>query len=361
MKALIVDDSGTFRTLIRRVLESIPEVEVIGMVANGKSALEYVQNNQVDLVTLDMNMPVMNGIEFLKKLRDQNLVVRTIVFAAKTARSASETIEALSLGAFDFVVKPDGAGGSIGEAEDKISTQLLPKILPLVGRSNRLDKLEIAGVRKPVLGNEVKQVKPRRPISAQKYDVILVASSTGGPGALETLLSGLGGAPKVPILIAQHMPETFTKFLAKRLESCSGTICKEAEHGEEIKPGIIYVAPGNFHFKVGNRNGKKVALLDQAERLHSVRPAADHLFLTAAEAYGPSILGFILTGMGEDGAAGGRAVRNAGGIIVIQNKETSVVWGMPGFAHAMGEYDQIYSIQECRDVVARFSRKRDVA
>jgi two-component system chemotaxis response regulator CheB len=361
MKVLIVDDSGTFRTLIRRVLETIPEIQVSGMVANGKTALEYVQNNPVDLVTLDVNMPVMGGIDFLKRLKELNLSVKTIVFAAKTARSASDTIEALSLGAYDFVVKPDGSGESIGQAEERISSQLLPKIRPLVGYSSKAEKLPINPIRKIPSADGAAQPRARRPVSAQKYEAIIVASSTGGPGALETLLSGLEAAPKIPILIAQHMPETFTKFLAKRLETSAGVVCKEAEHGEEIKPGVVYVAPGNFHFRVVNRNGKKIAQLDQSDRLHSVRPAADHLFFSAAEVYGPALLGFILTGMGEDGAAGGRAVRNAGGVIVIQNKETSVVWGMPGFAHAMGEYDQMYSIQDCRDVVAKFSKKRDVA
>jgi two-component system chemotaxis response regulator CheB len=367
VRVLVVDDSAVFRTVISKVVESIPNAKLAGTAANGEMAIKEIQNGGVDLVTLDLNMPIMDGLTFLKRARELKLPVKTIVFCARSPRSAEDTIQALSLGAVDFVVKPESQNAfSAVNAIQMIQEQLAPKISQFITRETF--KVAVGGSGVGTGGTGAARFSAAVPArdaagSFRKVDpatfkpsAIVIASSTGGPGALERAFSFLNGAPKVPIFIAQHMPEMFTKFLAARIADVAKLECREAENGEVVSAGKVYVAPGNFHMRLSNASGMIRVMLDQNERVHSVRPAADLLFTSAAQLYGPKLGAFVFTGMGEDGARGAVDVKQAGGCVVIQDKETCVVWGMPGATYERGAFDKMVSLNECGEVLRKFAQ-----
>lgn len=353
MRVLIVDDSVTFRSQIRRALEALPGVTVAGTAANGKIALQMLEKKEVDLITLDINMPEMDGIAFLDYLhKNDSYKVKVIVFAHHTARSARDTVKALSLGAVDFVIKPT-ADNNVGmvDAYEAVLRELAPKVLQFVSAEAATN--QTAGPKASTTSKA--DVKEYTKVDIDHFDpsVIVVASSTGGPKALENFFSQLKRPPSMPVLVVQHMPEMFTKFLSKRLGDMMQVECREGIDGELVEPGIVYVAPGNFHMTV-KMEGKRFAIqVDQTPRVNFVRPAADLLFRSAAQLFGKGCMGFVLTGMGEDGKVGSQAIKASGGGIMIQDKESSIVWGMPGSVHGANAFDKIGSIQECAKVLAR--------
>lgn len=357
MRVLVVDDSVTFRSLIKKALEGIDGIEVVGAASNGRIALDMIEQKNVEIVTLDLNMPEMDGLQFLEKLGPSRLAkLRVIVFAGRTEGSARDTVKALSLGAKDFIFKPDSDGLDWDSSQKKITSDLVPKIRQLATE--------------PSSGNGHNAAKPAVPVAPVQgihYSLedftpaaIVVASSTGGPQALETFFKHLGPPISVPILVAQHMPEKFTNYLAQRIQEVTKVECREGLHNEAIRPGTIYVAPGNYHMRVVGVNGLAHIILDQEERINGVRPAADYLFETAADFYGKQCMAFVLTGMGRDGCAGAEQVRKSGGRIMIQDKESSVVWGMPGSVFDAGCYDRVGNLQECGGVLARMSMQRSI-
>lgn len=363
MRVLVVDDSAVFRTVISKVIEGMPNALLAGTAANGELAIKEIQKGGVDLVTLDLNMPIMDGISFLKRARELRLPVKTIVFCARSPRSAEETIQALSLGAVDFVVKPESQNAfSAAAAIQMIQEQLAPKISQFIDRAALKAAIGsgIAGAgpsrfSAPLAKDGVGAFRKVDPATFQP-NAIVIASSTGGPGALERAFSYLNGAPRVPIFIAQHMPEMFTKFLAARIAEIAKLECREAESGEVAEPGKVYVAPGNFHMRLSGATGMVRILLDQSERVNSVRPAADLLFTSAAQIYGSKLGAFVFTGMGEDGARGAVDIKKAGGCVVIQDKETCVVWGMPRATHDRSAFDKMVSLDEMGEILRKFSQ-----
>jgi two-component system chemotaxis response regulator CheB len=353
VRVLIVDDSSVFRTQIRRALSDVPDIEVVGSASNGRIALQMLEQKPTDLVTLDLNMADMDGMETLREIRRRGLAVRVLVFAARSTRSAEDTIEALRCGADDFVLKPGGDTLSIEHALEQVRSDLVPKIrqftAAMAPTAAREPVAKAAKISPQALSKKPRDLATMRPM------VVVVASSTGGPGALEALFASLPRPPRVPILVAQHMPETFTKFLAKRLADISGVACREAQNGEPPTPGTIYIAPGNFHMQLRSTPAGNRIALDQGPKVNSVRPAADLLFASAAELYGDACAAFVLTGMGSDGLEGARRIKNRGGAVMIQSKESCVVWGMPAAVHDAGAYDRIGDLQDCAGVLARLS------
>jgi two-component system chemotaxis response regulator CheB len=355
MRVLVVDDSVAFRTQIKRALDALPGITEVVTAANGKLALQQLEQSTFGLMTLDLNMPVMGGLEVLEALKGKR-VPRVLVFASESGESARAALHALRLGAVDVVVKPVAEVGSLEAAHEIVARELEPKVRPFL--ASRVETLAPSPA--PVRAAPVVLPSPHRNGSRALTNpaAIVIASSTGGPSALETLLTGFPGPNSVPILIAQHMPPLFTKHLAQRLSDVAGIDLREGVEGEPVVPGRAYIAPGDVHMKVVAVGTGVHVTLDQSERVNSVRPAADLLFETAAKFWSHRCLAFVLTGMGEDGARGGQAVRAAGGAVLIQDKESSVVWGMPGAVHALGAYDGMADIKALGAAIERLAGRR---
>lgn len=347
MKILVVDDSVVFRTQITTALSSVPGLEIAGTASNGRIALQRVSQIPVDLITLDMEMPEMDGMETLKALRAINKNIRVIVFSSQTLRGAEKALEALREGADDVIAKPTSDSLNFESALEAVKSALLPKVLQF--NDQRLHSYRDNVVLKPT-ADRIAIPKPRlqstapytrRPIQSQFPKVLVIASSTGGPTALEAIFSKLKGPFKLPILIVQHMPPVFTQILAKRLAEHTGVNAKEAINNEPVLTNNIYVAPGDFHLRLDRIDGQIITKISQDEQRNSVRPAADFLFESAAKVYGRNCLGLVLTGMGEDGCDGAKTIKETDGGILIQNKESCTVFGMPGAVFESGAYDEI--------------------
>lgn len=345
LRVLVVDDSVVFRSQIKAALDGAASIEVAGVANNGRVALQKLAQTSVDVVTLDMEMPELNGIETIKEIKKAKFPVKIVVFSSHTSRGSEATLEALAAGADDFIAKPSGPDVTFENSVEKIRTELLPKISQFVSR-----KLTSA---KPVLKESVPVGYPKRDLATFFPSVIVIGSSTGGPPALEKVLTGLSRPLRVPVLIAQHMPPMFTASLARRLQEITGSPCAEAKNGEILQAGHIYVAPGDYHMtlvRVGNE--VKIAL-DQGPHRNSVRPAVDPLFETASQIFGTRTLGVILTGMGEDGFVGCRAIKSSGGGVLIQDKESSVVFGMPGAVHQQNLQDDMGDPKFINEILKR--------
>lgn len=316
-RILIVDDSSVVRRMLAGALEATEDIRVSGTAANGRIALQKVHADPPDLIILDIDMPEMDGLQTLEELGRNHPSIPVIMFSVLTERGAQATLQALFRGAQDYVTKPAGAANS-AEAIRRVREELIPKIRALVHRQG--------------MDGRTAQKRSRRPSSRPgKFEVVLIASSTGGPAALGKLLGQIKSPPPVPILIVQHMPELFTAYLARQLCSQTGLDIREAVDGEEIAPAKILLAPGGRHMKIAVKSGKRIIRLDDSPPLNSCRPSADALFFSAADAWKNRVLAVVLTGMGKDGLEGSRRIHRDGGRILAQDESSSVVWGMPGY------------------------------
>ncbi len=355
MRVLIVDDSVVYRSQIRAALEGEPLIEVVGVASNGKIALEMLEQKSVDVVTLDMEMPVLNGLETLKEIRAKNHNVKVIVFSSLTVRGSEAALDALTHGAQDFVTKPTGAEGSMSDAAAGIKRSLVPKILQfLVNKESVAAPSRPAPVKDPI--HQLPQQFLRKELATFHPSAVVIASSTGGPSAHEELFSALHGELRCPIFIAQHMPPVFTATFAKRIQQISGIPCAEGIQGEVVQ-NKIYVAPGDYHMTLGQVNGAITIQLDKKPQRNSVRPAADFLFESAAALYRGKCMSVVLTGMGEDGLDGARAVKAQGGGVMIQSEASCVVFGMPGAVWRAGLQDGVGALPEIHVALARMVLK----
>ena len=350
-RVFIVDDSVVYRSQIRMALEGMPEIEVAGFASNGRIACDLLRNKPVDLITLDMEMPEMDGLATLAELKRLNITAKVVVFSAQSKKGAESTITALRLGASDFIAKPN-LEGVTGTPAEVIRAHLGPKVLALLGPAPSMPKP--ASVTLP---NSSANPAPSSPFGKTNWgsfmpSAVVIASSTGGPNALEKLFSLIQGPLTCPVLMVQHMPPVFTATLAERLGRISGLSVAEGKHGEPIKAGQVYMAPGDWHMRVEQASAGRMIALDQSPMRNFVRPAADHLFETAA-AYGRNILGIVLTGMGADGRDGAVALKKGGAGVLIQSRETCVVFGMPGAVCESGAYDSEISLEEIASMLSR--------
>ncbi len=355
MKVFVIDDSAMYRRAITEALRH-PDIKVVGSAANGKLALERLKSlPDVNLVTCDMEMPEMNGLEFIEKFRSINRHCKILVFSSLSERGAKITIDALLAGANDFLPKSFGKTESNKDPLAALQENLLPKILQF--KSSVLESAAMPA-RKPVAPFKPKVSMPtfqRNAGFTVRPEVVCIGSSTGGPDALKAVLSNLDKCFPVPILIAQHMPAMFTRELAKLLNRTCPLTVKEAEEGEEIKPGFVYIAPGDYHMRVIKMGSKKTLVMDQGEKINFVRPAVDPLFNSVSDVYGKRSLALILTGMGQDGLEGVRYMKENHNIpVVIQNKESCVVFGMPGAIYEHDLYDQILPLSEIAGFINKF-------
>lgn len=341
-RVMLVDDSSVIRGFFRRAIEEEPYIEVVSSVGNGQSAVESLAKAKPDVIVLDIEMPVMDGLTALPKLLEIDPDVKIIMASTLTLLNADISLQALSNGAADYIPKPS-TNAELHSA-GTFRRELLDKITAL-GRAKRHlppedqpeDRLEEGKVAPTAIGRAKSTVvsAPAGPITLRSpailpATVLGIGSSTGGPQALLKVVAGLGAEFELPLLITQHMPPTFTGILAEHLTKASGREVKEATDGETVRRGCSYVAPGDFHMVVEREGSQEIIRLNQDPQENFCRPAVDVMFRSLAKTYGNRLLTVILTGMGHDGLLGGRVVVEAGGSLIAQDEATSVVWGMPG-------------------------------
>jgi len=324
ISVLVVDDSVVVRRLVSDVLTEDPGIEVVGTASNGKIALAKIPQLNPDLITLDIEMPEMDGLETLVELRKLYPKLPVIMFSTLTERGATATLDALERGASDYVTKPANVG-SVAASMQAVRADLIPKIKSLVvGRHTPAPtSLPPAPLRAATTPHTLSS-------HSHRVDVVVIGVSTGGPDALSTVIPQLPGDLPVPVVIVQHMPPIFTAMFAKRLDTKSALHVTEAKPGDRVVAGGVLVAPGDYHLRVRSDGHGVVAATDQGTPENYCRPAVDVLFRSAVDVYGANILAVVLTGMGSDGARGAARIVEAGGSVIAQDERTSVVWGMPG-------------------------------
>jgi len=355
IRVMIVDDSLVVRRLVEDSLHEVPGIAVVGTAANGKIALAKLDELQPDVVTLDVEMPELDGLATLKRLKRQRPKTHVIMFSSLTGPSAASTLEALASGASDYVQKPTGTGG-MNATRERIRGELVPKIRALCTAAGGGVVSPGPGLR-PLLASPPRMMSgliPRSvtvplPILAAPVTpsgMVVIGVSTGGPAALHALLSELPANLGAPVLIVQHMPAAFSGLLAKRLAGVSRVPVLEAVHGTVIAPGKVWLAPGDHHLAIARRGAQLVLEISQGPPEHSCRPSVDVLFRSVAAEVGARCVAVVLTGMGQDGLDGCKQIHAAGGTVLVQDAASSVVWGMPGAVARAGLADRVVPLAE---------------
>jgi len=365
IRVMIVDDSAVVRGLVTRILEEDPAIAVVASVGNGQMALSSLERNDIDVILLDIEMPVLDGMAALPMLLKIDPGVRIIMQSTLTMKGADVSLRAMENGAADYIAKPTSTRDLAGGMDFK--TELLGKVKAL-GAAHRRDPRRPP---RPELATREATPRPSplvrppagppvlRTHTAEPPDVIAIGSSTGGPQALFSVLGIMrAGTVRQPILITQHMPATFTTILAEHINRVSGWEAAEAKDGEVIKGGRVYVAPGDFHMVVEVKGADKILRLNKNPPENFCRPAVDPMLRSVAAAYGKRVVACILTGMGSDGAKGGQVVVSAGGTVIAQDEATSVVWGMPGAAAAAGICSAVLPLPEVAPWIMKLAARR---
>ncbi|MBL1422233.1 MAG: chemotaxis response regulator protein-glutamate methylesterase [Alphaproteobacteria bacterium] len=407
VRVMIVDDSVVVRGLFSKWLSGLADIEVIAVHRNGKLAVDNIASDKPDVVLLDIEMPVMDGITALPLLLKNYPDTKIVISSTLTTRNAEISLKAMALGAVDYVAKPQGAGGLSGSPEFK--AELIQKIRVFggvvdpvhaggAGKANfkassaarsvigsaGVSRARITSPTSPALNRGVASAPGRddrvmraakvapsivgrarpsgvaakmHPISTSLPKAIVVGSSTGGPPALIELTKSIAkDVDHIPIFITQHMPASFTKILAQHIAKATGRACKEAENGEAVKNGTIYIAPGGQHMSLTGTGFSVKIKLDDGPQINFCKPSVDPLFMTAATIYKKSLLSVILTGMGNDGTPGAGQVINQGGTVLVQDEKTSVVWGMPGSAVHAGVVSEVLPLTKIGPKVSNIVR-----
>jgi two-component system chemotaxis response regulator CheB len=342
IRVLLIDDSVAVRRLLTEALNDNPALEVVGSAANGRIGLAMLPRSNPDVVVLDLKMPEMDGLEVLAAIRTSHPKLPVVVFSALTHRGATTTLDALAMGANDYVTKPSSLDGE-GSAMRRITEELVPRLKAL-GTSPGEPSV---GVQHTPKANARTERAARRP------EIVVIGVSTGGPNALAALLPAIPGDFPVPILIVQHMPPIFTRQLARRLDARSDLTVTEAVDGQVVLPGQAVVAPGDWHMVVSRRGQELRVATHQGPQENSCRPSADVLFRSAAQDFGGEALAVVMTGMGQDGLLGAEEIRRAGGQVLAQDEPSSVVWGMPGYVVRAGLADRVLPLDQLAAEIVR--------
>ena len=332
IRVLVVDDSSVARKILGDTIAGDAAFELVGSAADGRLALEQIERLHPDIVTLDIEMPNMDGLTALPLLRKLVPQARIVMASTLTSAGAQQTVKALSLGAADFIAKPQASAmGGV----DSYRRDLIEKIIALGPRLARTPSTPAPSA-------------PLRPRSMQMGNpsIMVVAASTGGPGALPVFLGPIARRIDAPILIVQHMPATFTPVFAEKIESAIGKRCREAVDGDVLAPGCVYLAPGDYHMRIARSPAGRIVTLDKTPPVNFCRPAADPLFESAAAAFGNRVLAVVLTGMGHDGRDGAGHIVKAGGRVLVQDEASSVGGGMPGAVAQAGLAEAIKPLSD---------------
>jgi two-component system chemotaxis response regulator CheB len=369
-RIMVVDDSAVIRGLLIRSLESDPQIHVVASVRDGSMALNAVMQHDIEVVILDIEMPVMDGLTALPKIIAARPGIKVIMASTLTRRNADISVRALAAGAADYVTKP---GSTALTSAEEFKRELLAKVKALA-RARR----NSAGLAQPVAapgghaaGNATERAAAMRPAgiasprrivlrhsTAEPFEALAIGSSTGGPQALFAVLSAIRGRIDAPIFVTQHMPATFTTILAEHIHRVAGWPAAEGIDGETVQSGRVYVAPGSYHMLIeAQPNHQRVIRLSGAPPENFCRPSVDPMLRSLARIYGRRLLTVILTGMGHDGLAGGEAVMAAGGAVIAQDEATSVVWGMPGAVANAGICSAVLPLAELGPYISRLAMR----
>ena len=358
IRVLVVDDSAVMRRIIATALSKHPQLAVVGYAANGLQAITRVRELQPDVLTLDMDMPELDGLGALREIRKGSPRLPIIMFSTLTQPGAPASALALAAGASDYVCKPSTTNGSMDAAFAVLEAELVPKILGLAQRRTRALGLQAPApqARSPhgqppaTVGQAPAPAALWRPsqlpLPASSVAALVVGVSTGGPLALKQMCGVLATPLPVPVFIVQHMPSAFTPLLAARLSGTGAMVVKEAQHGEVPQAGTAYLAPGGQHLALAQRGQRVCMVLSHEPPVNSCRPSVDVLFESAAQVYGPGVLALVLTGMGYDGVRGCQGVKARSGQVLVQDEKTSVVWGMAGAVAQLGLADMVLPLDK---------------
>ena len=331
-RVLVVDDSAFVRKAVTRMLEEVEDIEVVGAASDGEEGLAKARELRPDVVTLDVKMPRLGGLETLERLMAER-PVPVLLLSSLTQEGAEVTLRGLELGAMDFVDKSSVE-----------SMTMLSLAEELVAKIRALGSAKVKVRRKP-------RVQPPAPARGEGAEVVVIAASTGGPSALQTLLSSLPAGFRAAILVVQHIPRGFTRSLAERLDARSAIPVTEATQGDAVEPGRILIAPAGIHSRLRRRGGGVQLYLDEEPREALHRPSADVLMASTAVTYGPRAVGVVLTGMGSDGTDGLRAIRAAGGLTLAESEETCAIYGMPKAAVAAGVVSRVVPLDRMAEEI----------
>lgn len=344
-RILLADDSAVVRRLLSQTLSKHADLQVVGTARNGLEAVKQVSETAPEVVILDVEMPVMDGLTALKHIRQKNRWLPVVMFSSLTVSGARTTLDALSIGANDYVAKPSSSGQG-HRAMEYVENELLPR-LRYWGQKVRTVKASPVRMSRADHTVHASEKRPRHHV-----EIVAIGASTGGPNALSEILRRLPPNLNVPVLIVQHMPAVFTQLLAERLNQQCPLDVREARDGDSVRPGRVLIAPGDYHMTVCGDNGKRTVSLNRAALENSCRPSVDVLFRSIAELYREKSMAVILTGMGQDGAKGCEWLHRAGAYIVVQDEETSVVWGMPQVVAKAGFASRIRPLSEISNEIA---------
>lgn len=380
ISVLVVDDSALMRNLIGRIVEQTPGLSLAGKAMNGQFALDKIPMLKPDVIVLDIEMPMMNGVEFLKERRKRGLEIPVIILSSIAKEGAAVTLECLSLGASDFITKPSGSDSAdISRVAQKLAEVLLhfgaqyakkyaDKTIDIARaqkehelRKNEIpQKDESVNYTKMLLPQKVKKdIIPVVPIrEGGKIEIIGIGISTGGPNALREVFAKIDADIPQPIVVVQHMPAGFTEEFAKSLNSVCPLEVKEAKQGDLLKPGRILIAPGNKHMTVEQRSLASIVHIDDNDQVNGHRPSVDVLFKSIAAQYKNRALGIIMTGMGRDGAAQLAEMRKQGAYTLAQDEESSVVYGMPKVAYEQGGVQKQVSLKEMAREISKLAKEK---
>jgi two-component system chemotaxis response regulator CheB len=373
-RIMVVDDSAVIRGLLIRSLESDPQIQVVASVRDGSQALNAVMQHDIEVVILDIEMPVMDGLTALPKIIAARPGIKVIMASTLTRRNADISLRALAAGAADYVTKPGST--ALTSAED-FKRELLAKVKALArarrhsaGSAQPVAQLVTPSAAYSAANFAERSATARRPVAAEPRRIVLrhsnaepfealaIGSSTGGPQALFSVLTAIRGRVNAPIFVTQHMPATFTTILAEHINRVAGWPAAEGVDGETVQPGRVYVAPGGFHMLIEAQPGhQRVIRLSAAPPENFCRPSVDPMLRSLAKIYGRRLLTVILTGMGHDGLGGGEAVTTAGGAVIAQDEATSVVWGMPGAVATAGLCSAVLPLAELGPYISRLAMR----
>lgn len=349
IKVLVVDDSPFMRRAITRMITSEPGIDIVGQATNGAEALSLIAELRPDVVTMDIEMPVMDGLTALKRIMAER-PLPVIMMSTLTQTGSSATLQALELGAFDFVPKPESSMLDVFTVQHELTSKIKEASRP---------RRKASSVPAPALTSMASTV-PAAPAESRptsRIELVAIGISTGGPPALQAVLPQLPADFPVPVLVVQHMPPGFTRSLAERLDRLCGVRVKEAEQGEHLEPATVYIAPAGWHLTLKtDSRGHYVQLIDSSDSKTWHKPSVDVMMASVAMTYGPRALGLIMTGMGNDGTAGAGAMKRVGAPIWAQDEESCVVYGMPRAVYESGVVDKVLALPRIAPELARIVR-----